>query len=506
MLKTKESVAATNPAGALSLYEKDAMMGADSKVDASQRMLNVDEPLQEGKKLQQYVSSLVVCLTAIQSGMTLGWSSPICPYLKSGQSFLPAITDEEESWISSLLAIGAIVGAVPFGKVADRIGRKKAVVIPALPYLVSWGLLIFTRNLMCIYLARFVAGIGTGAVFVLVPVYVGEIAETSIRGALGIFLPLFFSFGLVYAYTAGAYVNYISFNVTCALMLVPFLICVPFIPESPMWLVHKGRKLEASKVLEVLRGPDYDVKREISILQEEVSEQEKKKGGFRDIVKTKAGRKAMVTCLGIMWFQQASGVDAILFYTVLIFKDAGSTIDPNLATIVIGMIEVVMTVIVALVIDKYGRKPLLIVSGSAMALCLGVFGYYLKLKDDGTDVTSIGWLPFTCLSLFNVVFSVGFGAVPFTIISEIFPLETKGVATSICIVFSWALVFTVTKLFPLLDEKLGSAVTFWIFAGFCAMASLFTYFFVPETKGKSIQQIQKKLRRRKNQVKSSHAV
>ena len=439
---------------------------------------------------------------AIESGMTLGWTSPILPYLASTKSFLPnGLTDSEESWVSSLLAVGAVLGAVPAGKIADRIGRKAAIIATSLPFLVSWLVIIFCRDLTSLYIARFIGGIGSGASCVLVPVYIGEVAEASIRGALGTFFPLLFSLGIVYVYVVGAYATYSIFAIACCCTLLPFFATVYFLPESPMWLVHKNRMKEAAKSLEILRGYKYDAKREIVILQIEADRLESRRGGLRDLVGTRAGRKALGTCVGLMWFQQMSGIDAVLFYTVKIFKNADSTIEPYVATIIIGIVEVVMSIVVAIVIDKFGRKPLLVLSGSAMAVCLGVLGYYFKLKADGEDVLSIGWLPLTCIALFNVVFSVGYGSVPFAVISELFPPETKGVASSISIMVNWGLVFTVTKIFPTMVDYMGEAATFWTFGSMTAMSAVFAYVLVPETKGKTLQEIQTKLEFRKGRVK-----
>lgn len=144
--------------------------------------------------------------------------------------------------------------------------------------------------------------------------------------------------------------------------------------------------------------------------------------------------------------------------------------------------------------SRFGRKPLLILSGWMMCVCLGVLGYYFKLKDEGNDVSSIGWIPLLSLALFNVVFSAGYGTVPYSIITELFPPETKGIASSISIMTNWFLVFVVTKFFPIMVLTMGQAMTFWFFSVMCGASGIFG-FFVPETKGKTLQEIQEKLAR-----------
>jgi len=131
-----------------------------------------------------------------------------------------------------------------------------------------------------------------------------------------------------------------------------------------------------------------------------------------------------------------------------------------------------------------------------MTVCLGILGYYFMLKDSGSNLSAIGWLPLTSLALFNIVFSIGYGSVPFTVISEIFPPETKSFASSFSIMIHWSLVFAVTKLFPIMEDKMGQAVTFWTFSCFTLTSAAFAYFVLPETKGKTLQEIQKKLERK----------
>lgn len=454
---------------------------------------------QEGRKLFQYLATLIAGSIMAQSGMNLGWTSPVLPNLAKNDSFIPDLDldSEEVSWITSLMPLGAILGAVPSGKAADRIGRKLTIGITVMPFLICWVMMLLAplgSSIPILYVARFIGGIGTGAACVLVPVYIGEIAEPSIRGTLGTFFPIFFSIGIQFSYMAGSYLSYMAFNSCCCALLAPFLVSlVIFLPESPSWLVQHGRKADAYKVLRLLRGANYDVSQEIGELLEESEQMQVKKGGIKDLVGTKAGRKAIGTCLGLMCFQQLCGIDAVLFYTVQIFKEAHSSVDANVSTNVIGFIEVAMGFVVAATIDRFGRKPLLVFSGSAMTICLGVFGYYYRMKEDNQDITWISWLPLTCISMFNVVFSLGYGSVPYSIISEMFPPETKAIAGSICIMTNWFLVFLVTRTFHVLTRLLHESVTFWLFASVCAMSAVFAFVYVPETKGKTLQEIQTKL-------------
>ncbi|XP_048516312.1 facilitated trehalose transporter Tret1-like [Athalia rosae] len=450
--------------------------------------------LREGRKLYQYLAAGVAGLLALQVGIVLAWTSPMLPYLTSEESFV-TVTDEQSSWITSLAAIGGLLGALPAGKLADSVGRRRSMLVMGSPFLLSWILLVLATDIWSLYAARLIAGIGSGANCVLSLMYVGEIAETSVRGTLSSTFAVLIACGILYAYAAGSMLSYRIFATSCGVLILVFFVLSPFLTESPTWLVQRSRKIEANEALLKLRGPEYDTKAEIALLQSHAVEQESKKGGIRDLVGTRAGRKAMTTCLGLMFFQQLSGIDAVLSYTVSIFQMAGSTIEPFVATVIIGLVEVVMSVTVVVIIDRVGRRPLLIISGTIMAMCLAILGYYFKLKNSGTDVSGVGWIPLVSLTVYNVVFSIGYGSIPWTMISELFPPETKGVASSISLAVNWALVFAVTKLFPTMIQHLGESVTFWIFAALMILATLFSLLVVPETKGKSLDQIQSKLSR-----------
>ncbi|KAL0125279.1 hypothetical protein PUN28_004422 [Cardiocondyla obscurior] len=153
----------------------------------------------------------------------------------------------------------------------------------------------------------------------------------------------------------------------------------------------------------------------------------------------------------------------------------------------------VTTVVAAVIVDRAGRKPLLILSSSVMLISLVALGSYFNLKESESDVSNLGWLPLTSLTLFMIAFSIGMGPIPWMLMGEVFPAETKAVASGIAVMLNWFLVFLVTKSFPMMNKGLGADVTFWIFATIMAIATGFIYFFVPETKGKTSQEIQEEL-------------
>ncbi|KAL6258018.1 hypothetical protein P5V15_011613 [Pogonomyrmex californicus] len=464
----------------------------EERAEEGTGMINGAPVRQEGRKLWQYLASISACVMSVGVGTALAWTSPVLPQLYEENSWL-VITKEQGSWVSSLLALGAIAGAVPSGKMADILGRKKSLLLLAAPFLLSWAIIILASRLWLIYVARFVVGIAVGAACVVVPTYLSEIAETSTRGTLGAMFQLFLTVGILLAFILGSVMSYTAFAIVCALIEVGFLASFIWMPESPVWLVKEGRKPEAVMAMAVLRGDSYDPSAELAEVQRQTERVASRKSTIFDLIRTTAARKALLATLGSMLFQQLSGINAVIFYTVTIFQASGSSIPPEVASIIVAIVQTVMTVVAALIVDRAGRKPLLIFSSSVMMASLVALGSYFNIKTNGSDVSNLGWLPLTSMTLYMISFSVGMGPIPWMLMGELFPAETKAVASGIAVMLNWFLVFLVTKTFPMMNEELGADITFWIFATIMAAGTAFIYFFILETKGKTTQQIQDEL-------------
>ncbi|KZC10962.1 Facilitated trehalose transporter Tret1-2 like protein, partial [Dufourea novaeangliae] len=439
-----------------------------------------------------FLISFTACFLVVGVGTALAWTSPVLPQLYLPDSFM-VVTKDQGSWISSLLALGAIAGALPSGGMADKLGRKKSLLLLAVPFLLSWGMILIASQVWLLYIARFIAGIGVGAGCVLGPTYINEISEVSTRGTLGALFQLFLTVGIFVAFVLGSVLSYTVFALICALIIVLFLGTFYWMPESPVWLMGERRKQDATVALSVLRGDDYDAGEELNDMQMAADQSSGRKTTFLDMLKSPVHRKAMLASFGMMFFQQASGVNAVIFYTVMIFKASGSSMAPEVASILVALVQLVMSGVAALIVDRAGRKPLLMISTGVMSVSLIALGYYFKQKDGGSDVSSLGWLPLTSLIVFMVAFSIGLGPVPWMLMGELFSADTKAIASSVAVMLNWFMVFLVTKTFPAMNDELGTDATFWIFAAIMAGATGFTQFLVPETKGKTYQEIQTEL-------------
>lgn len=426
----------------------------------------------------------------------LGWSGPVIFKITQANStdYDFPVTTTQGDWISSLINLGAAAICFPIGVIMDSIGRKKAMLALVLPFTLGWCLIIWASNVGMLMAGRFIIGIAGGAFCVTAPAYNSEIAQDSIRGTLGSFFQLMVTIGILFAYVVGSYGSVFLFNLLCGFIPILFGVLFFFMPESPNYLVVKGKSEEARKSLTWLRGKEYDVEPELSNLERKAEENRNNPRSFGTAIRRKNVIKAIVICYCLMIFQQLSGINAVIFNISTIFGSAGSDITAEIATIIVGVIQVIATLASSLIVDRLGRRVLLLLSALVMCLCSTALGVFFFLSDEhGKDsdvVQSISWLPLVSLSLFIIAFSLGFGPIPWMMAGELCLIDIKAFVSSTAGTLNWLLSFTVTSTFNQLNSAIGSGQVFWLFAGIMVLAFIFIFFIVPETKGKSVDEIQ----------------
>lgn len=262
-----------------------------------------------------------------------------------------------------------------------------------------------------LYAGRVFAGIATGASCVVAPMFISEIAETSLRGALGAFFQLFLTVGILFIYVVGALVDWVTLSWASAIFPILLIVTVFFIPDSPIFLVKQGSRQEAAAALKWFWGRQCDTQTALANIQ---SDLDALSGDAKlsDLFTVRANFMALIISLALMLFQQFSGINAVIFYAQSIFEAAGSTLDPAICTIIVGVVQVVMTVTSALLIEKAGRRILLLQSSVMMGFCLIMLGIYFSLLEGGSDVKNLSALPLGSVVLFIICFSLGFGPIP----------------------------------------------------------------------------------------------
>ncbi|XP_063208892.1 solute carrier family 2, facilitated glucose transporter member 8 isoform X2 [Chroicocephalus ridibundus] len=339
-------------------------------------------------------------------------------------------------------------------------------------------------------------------------VYISEVSHPKVRGMLGSCVQLMVVTGILGAYVAGITLKWRWLAVLCSFPPCIMLLFMSFMPETPRFLLNQSKRSEAIAALCFLRGPHADHAWECGQIEASVQEEGLNLSEF----KNPSIYRPLLIGVALMFFQQATGINAVMFYAETIFEDANFK-DSRMASVVVGSIQVCFTALAAIIIDKTGRKVLLYVSGVIMALSTALFGLYFKIilpdgnNSSNPDVwftlnsaspgaeSSISWLAVVSLGLFVAGFALGWGPVPWLVISEIFPLKAKGISSGACVLTNWIMAFLITKEFNDFIGFLTSYGTFWLFSAFCCLSVIFTAFYVPETKGQTLEQIETYFRR-----------
>ncbi|XP_068625449.1 facilitated trehalose transporter Tret1-like [Battus philenor] len=452
----------------------------------------------------QYIATGIVNLGALAAGACMAWSSSALMSatvemhtereieIGRNQSDIHPklmLNPINASWVASLLCLGALWGAVPAGLISENFGRKKTLLYLALPLVVSWILVASSPNVYGLYVGRFVGGVAVGAFSVGIPPYIEDIAEKHLLPTLANFYHVQLSCGVLFGYISGLVSSTSWLCVLCAGVPVIFFGAFIFLPESPAYLLSQGKYSEAKNALRYFRGIDNDIKSEIQSLKEHILNSGKNRVTFKELFCERTTFKALIVSFGLMIFQQMSGIYAILFYAERIFKMFSISLTPPGASIILGFCFVSSTYFSTTLLKNVRRRVLLLVSFTLMALSLGCSGifYHLKASNVSADNT---WVPLLTLCSFVSVYAAGAGPIPWLMLREIFPPHVTRRATAITAGFHWFLAFGVTKLFQNMVYVVHPGWTFWYFAISCIIGAIFVYFFVPETKDKTLLDIQ----------------
>ncbi|MFZ3388337.1 sugar porter family MFS transporter [Buttiauxella gaviniae] len=397
-------------------------------------------------------------------------------------------------WVTSSIIIGCIIGVALAGPLSDAIGRKKVLLLTALIFIFGVvGQALATSSEMLVWFRIFV-GIGIGVETTIAPLYIAEVSPAHIRGRLVSLNQLFncignlaiFSIAAVVASSASEAWNIeYGWRIIFATGIAPaivFLFLLMKVPESPRWLVRKGRDQSGLDVLRTINPDEAAAQQQLAAIKTAL--QSEQQSNLSELLKPRL-RKALAIGFGVALFQQITGINAIFYYAPEIFKTAGVDISGAMSfTVLIGVMLVISTLVSMWIIDKVGRRSLLIFGSVGMAISLSAIGILFRASESHTTLLLI------CILAYVAIFAVSYGTVAYVIISEIFPIQVRGIAVSIATFALWGGNFFVSRFFPVLVENINAANTFFIFSGISVIALIFVFTMVPETKGKTLEQIE----------------
>lgn len=429
---------------------------------------------------------------AAVGGLLFGYDTAVVAgaigFIQTKYSLSPAMM----GWVASCALIGCVIGAMFAGGLSDKIGRKKVLMISAFAFAISSLGILLPLSLNYFIFFRLIGGIGIGIASMLSPLYISEIAPANIRGrlisiyqmgiVLGILLIYFVNAGIANLHTEAWNVDsgwrwMFGSGIIPSILFIYLLLRVP---ESPRWLAQQNRLLEAEAILARVNGPEK-AKEELKAIRDVMHVES---GNFGQLLKP--GLR-FVLLIGIILaiLSQVTGINAIMYYAPEIFKSGGDGSSSALMqTVLVGVINVLFTVVAIKYVDKWGRKTLLLIGSAGMTICLGLVGaaFYFKMGE--------GPLVLMAILAYIAFFAISLGPLTFVVIAEIFPTHVRGRAMSVAIFFLWVAVFAVSQTFPMLQSSVGEASTFWIYMVMSLVAFFFVWAMVPETKEKSLEDIE----------------
>jgi sugar porter (SP) family MFS transporter len=435
------------------------------------------------------IASGITALGGLLFGYDTGVISGALLFLKNDFGGLSSF---EQELVTSLLLVGAVAGALVAGRISDRLGRRPTVMITAGVFVVGVALAAFAPQFWILLAARIIIGLAVGSASMVVPLYIGEVAPPKIRGGLVSLNQLAITVGILVSYLADyglqSTENWRLMFGLAAIPAVLLFIGMLFQHESPAWLVTQGRDDEARQVLANLRSPDQ--------IEPEIAEVHRvssmRTASMRDVF---AKRVRPMLAVGVLLavFQQVTGINTVIYYAAIVLKDNAGLGNSGslLANVVNGAVNVGMTIVAIRLLDRVGRRVLLLTGtvGMAVGMFITAFSFIGGSQLHGVAV----WTAIGGLLIYTGSFAIGLGPVFWLLIAEIYPLNIRGASMSVATIANWAANFVVTVSFLTLVSAIGPLGVFLLFGCMTLVALSYFFFKVPETKGKSLQELEQEL-------------
>jgi MFS transporter, SP family, arabinose:H+ symporter len=444
-------------------------------------------------KKKSNIFLILVTFAAALGGLLFGFDTAVIsgavPFIKIYFN----LNDIMLGWAVSSLLLGCILGVILSGKPADIFGRRKTLLAASLLFFISALGSALSAHLYILVTFRLVGGTAVGAASILSPMYISEISPADKRGSLVSLNQLAIVIGILVAFFSNyllASVGQNNWRWMLAVMGLPallFFVTLLFIPESPRWLIQKNRNSEAFKILERINGT-VSARKEVKAIGESINNEQK--GEIKDLL-TREIRPLILIGIVVAIFSQVTGINSIMYYAPMIFAKTGIGVNSALMqTIAVGGVNLIFTFVAIKYIDKFGRKPLLIAGTSGMTVSLLVLATAFYLKGFG------GFLILTFILIYIASFAASLGPVTWVFVAEIYPNRLRSEAMSVAVVFLWIAVFVVSFTFPYILNVLGGGTAFLLFGIMCVIYLVFLLVKVPETKGKSLEELETILTRR----------
>ncbi|KAF5300122.1 hypothetical protein FQR65_LT09212 [Abscondita terminalis] len=458
--------------------------------------------------LVQCAFAIIGNLIFFSEGIQYGWASSVLPQLSKNDSYIP-ITHDESKWISNCYMIGDVVGGLFSFVLFNNMSRKLSLFTSCAPILLALTGIYFANSALTLCLARFVGGVGRSMNLVAIPVYIGEISNPEIRGALGTITNTIINVGIICVTAVTTYSSIGNGAILGIVFAGTAMVLIYFIPESPYYLLMKSRKEDAEKSLKILRQSE-DVAQELADLRIAVNRQTNendtlfKKFVLLFTVRSNLKSAGIGTFLKSM--QMFTGLSAIIMHCHTIFAQAGGSMSPPVSSLIYYSFMSLSCLFAFLLVERFTRRTLMIVSCLLTSLVLIVQGIYFYVNTLGYNLQFLSWLPVFNLVFFSISYRLGLGTVSIIMCSEIFAVNVKVAGGVLCNIAFSSSSLIANVIFDYTADAYGMYTPFWIFGGCSAMGAVITAFCLPETKGKTLDEIQCLLASGKNTKKEKNEI
>ncbi|KAF5778448.1 putative major facilitator, sugar transporter, major facilitator superfamily [Helianthus annuus] len=481
-------------------------------VKSKELITDFDPPKPPKRNKYAFACAMLASMTSVLLGYDIGVMSGAQKYIERDLD----CTDTQIEILVGILNLYSLVGSAAAGRTSDWIGRRYTIVLAGAIFFVGAILMGFATNYAFLMVGRFVAGIGVGYALMIAPVYTAEVSPASARGFLTSFPEVFINAGILLGYVSNYAFSKLPLHLGWRFMLgvgaIPSIFLalgVLGMPESPRWLVMQGRLGDAKKVLDKTSDSLEESKLRLADIKEaagipedcnddvvQVSKRSHGEGIWKELLihPTPTVRHILLAAVGIHFFQQASGIDAVVLYSPRIFEKAGIVKDTPqlLATIAVGFVKTVFILVATFFLDKVGRRPLLLASVGGMIASLTTLGFALTIIDHSDD--KITWaiaLCFIGILSYVAFFSIGMGPITWVYSSEIFPLRLRAQGCSMGVAMNRVVSGTIGMTFISLYKAISIGGAFFVFTGVAAVGFVFFYTLYPETRGKNLEEVEK---------------
>ncbi|XP_050735196.1 facilitated trehalose transporter Tret1-like [Eriocheir sinensis] len=434
---------------------------------------------------KQICAACVLGCSVIMTGNVVGWSVEVSRIMEDPNTSFN-FTQDDHQWLVSCGGIAAIFSTAGAGMLVELVGPCRLLGFMLVPAAIGWILMATTLSLPWIYVGRIItSAIGFMITTVAQPV-IAEMCLPDVRGLLSSLTEIMVSVGMLLVYILARFLSWQTTTLICGVILFPLVTAILFVPESPYWLLRRGKEKMALRSLLRLRAPEHDVDSELSNIREAITQSQNHSitQQFQSLRET-ANYRPVLLVTSIFLLRELGGAMNIFMYAVFFFENAGVMLDPFSCSVLLGVSRLIFTIISAFIIDKVGRRPLLLTSTLVCALTLYITGGVLTMEDQG-----IGWLPLTCVLVYVASFGMGVGPVPWILLGELLPTPVRSIGASIVTSAFAIVLFIVTNVFPDVALSIGVENACLIFASFQLMLALVVFLFVPETRGRTLEDLQ----------------